>query len=174
MKKIQQLVILASLAVVAFTGCASAPVSSAITQPSKAHVTDIEARASASGIVIDPITGQNTLGHKVAYVSILTIPVVWSTGSNGVTTCSYPDVAMSFEIAGKNTLFGAAGMTRTLATGHGVDSLLGGQHIPVNGAFYGTNNLMVYGGPVTAAATVPFTTSQIGSNTVQNPIILKP
>ena len=173
MKKTSSFLTILTVAALTFTGCASAPVNQAITQPSAKHITDVEARVSASGIVMDPVTGQNTLGHKVAYISVLTVPVSFFQTSNGL-ACSYPDVAMSFEVAGKNSLFGAAGMTRTLATGHGVDSLLGGQHVPVNGAFYGTNNVIVYQPPTTVANPVPFTTSMAGTNQVQKPIIVVP
>jgi hypothetical protein len=157
-------------------GCSS---TSLVTHPVTTHVVQVSGKLLSGGVVMDPVTGQNTLGYKSGYVTVTTIPVSIAADTNGVVRYLVPEVATSFEVAGKNIIFGSAGTTYTLATGDkAVGTLLGGQHLPVNEGFYGTNNVIAYAQPATVTAPVPTVTATTSNGTnstsVTTPIVLKP
>ena len=155
------------------TGC-STQSGGILANPAKGHVVQVSGKAIIGGVVIDPVTGQNTLGYKSGYITVTTIPIVTTIGSNGVVVMSVPDVATAFEVQGKNTIFGAAGSSYRLATGvNGMNTLLANAP-PINEGFYGTNNQLVYQQPATISSPIPVYTTQIGTNLLQAPILLKP
>lgn len=150
-------------------GCASG--GSLLANPSKSHVVQVAVKAIDGGIVVDPVTGQNTLGYRTGYVTVTTIPVVTSQTTNGQVVMCTPDVATAFEVSGKSGIFGSAGSSYRLATGNnGMNTLLINAP-PINEGFYGTNNMLTYVQPSVIGSPVPFITSTNGS---QQPIVINP
>jgi hypothetical protein len=126
--------------VVLFTGCAATPLA---TKPVTTHVVHIAGSGKKLGIVQDPVTGQYSLGYQSIFVGVTTVPITTAMDTNGVVHFIEPDAVASYEIAGKNGIFGSAGSTYTVAVGeNAVQTILGGQHSPVNAGFYGTNNIV--------------------------------
>lgn len=140
---------------VLFTGCGT-PTSLA-TRPVTTHVIQVTGSGKKLGVVEDPVTGQYSLGYQSIIVGVTTVPVTTAVDTNGAVRFIEPDVVTSYEIAGKNGIFGSAGSTYTVAVGkEGVATLLGGNHPPVNEGFYGTNNTMTYSSqPSTVSSPTP-------------------
>ena len=139
------------------TGCAG---QSLLQHPVTTHVVQISGKVINAGVVEDPVTGQNSLGYKTGWLTVTTIPLTVYSDTNGAAHYAVPPVCLSFEVAGKGILFGSAGSTYTLATGDSaVNSMLGGNHLPVNNGFYGPNNMMTYAAPGAVANPVATTTS---------------
>lgn len=123
-----------------FTGCQA---TSLAAHPVTTHVVHIAGSGKKLGIVQDPVTGQYSLGYQSIFVGVTTVPITTAQDTNGVVHFIEPDAVASYEIAGKNGIFGSAGSTYTVAVGQSaVQTLLGGQHLPVNGEFYSTNNVI--------------------------------
>lgn len=127
-------------AVTLLTGCQATNLA---THPVTTHVVHIAGSGKKLGIVQDPVTGQYSLGYQAIFIGVTTVPITTAQDTNGAVHFIEPDAVASYEIAGKNGIFGSAGSTYTVAVGqNAVQTLLGGQHIPVNGQFYGTNNIL--------------------------------
>ncbi len=164
---------LSLLAITCLTGCANLSLAQ---KPATTHVVQVTGKVLKGGLVEDPVTGQYSLGYESGYLTVITVPISLAQNTNGEIYYAVPDVAQSYEVTGKNGLFGSAGSTYTVAVGQrGVSTLLGGQHLPVNEGIYGTNNVMVYqAAPSLASSTVPVTVSTSGTNSTQKPIQITP
>lgn len=138
------------------SGCVASPLA---THPVTTHVVHIAGSGKKLGVVQDPVTGQYSLGYQSIFVGVTTVPITTAMDTNGVVQFIEPDAVASYEVAGKNGIFGSAGSTYTVAVGQGaVQTMLGGQHVPINGQFYGTNNIVAQ--PVQATVTSPVATAQ--------------
>lgn len=145
----------AAISALLMTGCQA---TSLAKNPVTTHVVHIAGSGKKLGVVQDPVTGQYSLGYQSIFVGITTVPITTAMDTNGVVHFIEPDAVASYEISGKNGIFGSAGSTYTVAVGqNAVQTLLGGQHLPVNGGFYGTNNIVVQPVMPTATAPVPAT-----------------
>lgn len=98
-----------------------------------AHVYTISGDGTSVGITQNPATQAYELGLKRVHTHLSIIPIVFQTNSLGVISCVIPDVVVSDEINGRNSIFGGAGGTITVATGtNAVQTILGGGHVPIN------------------------------------------
>ena len=125
MKEIVSLLSIAAL--VTLTACQSSrPVTS---------VFAVGGVATKIGIVQDPATGQYSLGAQRGQAVFARIPIVYSTNDVGGITAVVPDTIISYEVNAHSGIWGNAQSTWTLATGtNAVQTLLGGQHLPINTA----------------------------------------
>ena len=129
------------------SACAATPLA---TKPVSTHVVHIAGSGKKLGLVQDPVTGQYSLGYQSIFVGVTTVPITTAMDTNGTIHFIEPDAVASYEIAGKGGYFGSAGSTYTVAVGpNAVQTLLGGQHVPINGTYW-TNQA--------ANATLPLTT----------------
>ena len=136
-----------AIAAVFMSGCAATPLA---TKPVSTHVVHIAGSGKKLGLVQDPVTGQYSLGYQSIFVGVTTVPITTAMDTNGTIHFIEPDAVASYEIAGKGGYFGSAGSTYTVAVGpNAVQTLLGGQHVPINGTYW-TNQA--------ANATLPLTT----------------
>ncbi len=111
--------IIALLTLIALVGCAHTP--------SKSHVVHVVATGTKFGITENPATQLYELGL------VTTVPIMWATNRDGTIYVVIPDVVTRYEVQGKNTTFGGAGLTSTLATGtNAVGTAVGGTVAPIN------------------------------------------
>jgi|GEM_PF-2577986 len=137
-----------------FAGCSSTDL---LKHPSTTHIVDAKLSVKKLGAVQDPVSGQYSLGYQSGFVGLTTIPITTAMDTNGTIHFIVPDATISYEVGGKSGIFGSGGSTYTLAVGqNAVQTLLGGQHFPINGGFYSTNNVVVQ--PVMATVTSPVPT----------------
>lgn len=117
--------IIALLAIIALTGCHA--------QPSKSHVVHVVATGTKFGITENPATQLYELGLTRFQAEVTTVPIMWATNRDGTIYVVIPDVVTRYEVQGKNTTFGGAGLTSTLATGtNAVGTAVGGTVAPIN------------------------------------------
>ena len=164
----------AVVAVMLTTGCNTIP-------STTSRVIQGAGKGIKLGLVQDPVTSQYSLGYQSLYLGTMIVPIFAVQPTNGgpvvVTT---PDAVMSYEIGGKATFFGSASSTCTFAVGvNACQTLLGGQHPPVNLGWW-TNSatglsttLPVAGAPV-PTVTSTTTGTNGASNSTQTPIVIKP
>jgi hypothetical protein len=126
--------LVAIAAVALFTGCQA---TSLATRPVSTHVVHIAGSGKKLGIVQDPVTGQYSLGYQSIFIGVTTVPITTAQDTNGTIHFIEPDAVASYEIAARPGLFGTAGSTYTVAVGpNAVQTLLGGQHQPINGVLW--------------------------------------
>lgn len=117
---------------IGLVGCASN------TEP-KRKVIAGSGELTSLGLTENPITGVYELGAKRGQMSFIVVPAVYNT-NNGV--WSTPDMVMSVEAQARNGVFGSAGGTTTFAVGsNSVQTLLGGQHLPINATLVNSTNI---------------------------------
>lgn len=98
-----------------------------------AHVYHISGDGTSLGLTQNPTTQAYELGLKRVHTTLSIVPIVWQTNGTGNILAVVPDTVLSDEINGRSTIFGGAGGTITLAVGtNAVQTLLGGQHYPIN------------------------------------------
>jgi len=128
-------------AVVTLNGCAVTPLAS---KPVTTHVVHVAGSGKKLGIVQDPVTGQYSLGYQSIFVGITTVPITTAQDTNGTIHFIEPDAVASYEVSAKPGWFGSAGSTYTVAVGqNAVQTLLGGQHPPVNAQYWTNANINV-------------------------------
>ena len=170
MKKMFQTIGVAAcvLATVILTGCASN------TAMTKTHVYQASGKGIKFGIVQDPVTGQYSLGYQSIFAGAMIVPIDVAVATNGTVSAVVPDAVMSYEIGGKGTFFGSGDSTVTFAVGpNAVNTLLGGQHIPINGVYWTNSSTGVSTLPINGAVT-PTVTSMAGTNSTTSPIVINP
>jgi hypothetical protein len=173
MKKLFSVLTIAALSlavIVLGTGCAS-NLNSTTT-----HVFQASGKGIKFGIVQDPVTGQYSLGYQSIFAGAMIVPIMAVQGTNGgPVTITTPDAVMSYELGGKGTFFGSGNSTVTFAVGpNAVASLLGGMHYPINTPYW-TNSASGLSTTLPINGTIqPATTSTLGTNTTQAPIVIKP
>ena len=159
-------------------GCASNPNTSKVT-----HTYQAAGKAIKFGVVQDPITGQYSLGYQSGFIGGEIVPIFVVTNDAGAITVVMPDTVESYEIGGKGGFFGSAASTVTFATGpSAVQTLLGGQHPPINMPYWTNANITITSLPLasTLTPTVTSTANSSGTNgtstatSAQAPIIIKP
>ena len=127
MKKLIQFLPLCflTLGLLALPACAN--------KPSHAHIVTGAAVGTKVGINQNVATGMYDLGVQRVFMGFTTIPIDWSTNKDGVISVTVPDSVTSYEVQGGNYVFGKIGLTITVATGEkGVNTILGGGHLPIN------------------------------------------
>ncbi len=124
--KAAALIALLVLPVAMFTGCGGLP-------KDVAHVYTISGDGTSMGITQNPATQLYELGLKRIHTHLTIVPIVFQTNAAGTITAVIPDTVVSDEINGRNSIFGGAGGTITVATGtNAVQTMLGGGHVPIN------------------------------------------
>lgn len=118
--------ILLAIAIISLTvGCVHAP--------AKSHVVHVVATGTKFGITENPATQLYELGLTRFQAEVTTVPIMWATNKDGSIYVVIPDVVTRYEVQGKNTTFGGAGLTSTLATGtNAVNTAVGGTVAPIN------------------------------------------
>jgi len=102
-------------------------------EPSHGHILTGAVVGTKAGINQNIGTGMYDLGVQRVFTGFASIPIAWSTNKNGDLSVVVPDSAVSYEVQGGNYVFGKIGLTVTVATGtNGVNTLIGGQHLPIN------------------------------------------
>ena len=162
-----------ALAAALLTGCASN------TNLKTPHVYQASGKGIKFGVVQDPVTGQYSFGFQSLYAGGMIVPINVSVNTNGQVNAIVPDAVMSYEIGGKGTFFGSADSTVTFAVGpNAVQTLLGGQHIPVNSPYWTNSATGLSTSLPTATTTTPTvtSTSATGTNSASStkPIIINP
>jgi hypothetical protein len=150
-------------------GCAATPLA---TKPVTSHVVHIAGSGKKLGLVQDPVTGQYSLGYQSLFIGVTTVPITTAMDTNGTLRFIEPDAVASYEVAGKGGYFGAAGSTYTVAVGpNAVQTLIGGQHLPINSQLWTNSSLNLATLPATASATAPVTGN---ATTAATPLIPAP
>jgi hypothetical protein len=150
------LTLLAAIAGLA-AGCAATPLA---TRPVTSHVVHIAGSGKKLGLVQDPVTGQYSLGYQSLFIGVTTVPITTAMDTNGTLRFIEPDAVASYEIAGKGGYFGAAGSTYTVAVGpNAVQTLIGGQHLPINSQLWTNSSVNLATLPTTGPAAAPATGS---------------
>jgi len=129
---------------VGIAGCA--------TKPPANHVVKAVGTVTKFGLQENIGTGAYELGMLRGQIEVLTVPAVYDSNTH---QWYVPDVASSYEVQGRNGLFGSAGLTSTFATGsNAVNTLVGGAHYPINQPLANAANIGgVAPGTPTATAT---------------------
>ena len=132
--------------IISFTvGCANK-------EPSHGHIITGAVVGTKAGINQNIGTGMYDLGVQRVFTGFASIPIAWTTNKDGALSVVVPDSAVSYEVQGGNYIFGKIGLTVTVASGsNGVNTLLGGQHVPINQNITTT----VVSNPTLPAPTVP-------------------
>lgn len=136
-------------------GCSLLGVGCAHT-PSAGHVVKLIGKGTKGGITENPVTGSYEIALQRVQMELITIPLAYATNKDGGVYVVIPDVVDRVEALGKNSVFGNAGDTWTLATGsNSVNTLVGGQTTPVNGGQQHLQNIgvAVPTGPTATPAT---------------------
>ena len=103
------------------TGCVAA-------NPNKGRVVGGTAVGTKIGVSENPVSGLYEFGGQRVQTSFVVVPGYLT---NGVYVT--PDVVTSYEVQGRNGVFGNAGGTFTFAVGsNACQTLLGGAHHPIN------------------------------------------